>query len=483
MEIFKLFGRILIDSSDAENSVQKTESKALKLAKTLGKGITTAAKWGAGLVTAAAGAATAVIGSLLKLDEATQGYRENMGKLTTAWEASGGSADLAKQAYERLYGVMGDQDAATEAAQLMAGLAKNTEDVAAWADIAAGVTGKFGDALPIEGLIEAANETAKVGTVTGALADALNWVGISEDEFNEKLAACGSEQERNQLITQTLTEAYQGSTEAFKKNNAEVLAARDAQAKLDAAMGKLGGAVSTVKTQLMSEFAPAIADIVSAFVDFTQGVDGADVALQSSIQSMVDNIVAKLPAFLDFGIDIIVAIAKGIVANIPYLLSQLPQIITSIGKGLLELGAELYTVGQDLFGKLFDGLKAKWEGIGSWVSEKVSWLMDKITFWDNNKDKMSSDGFSHASGLAYVPYDNYPAILHRGETVLNANDAGNLLDGMRSIMADGVNAFGAMGSGPIRVEIPISINGREFSRAIIDDLRMVQKSNPEVVNA
>ena len=82
MEIFKLFGSILINSSDAENSIQKTESKALKLASALGKGITTAAKWGAGLVTAAAGAATAVVGSLLKIDEATKEYRENMGKLT-----------------------------------------------------------------------------------------------------------------------------------------------------------------------------------------------------------------------------------------------------------------------------------------------------------------------------------------------------------------------------------------------------------------
>ena len=38
-------------------------------------------------------------------------------------------------------------------------------------------------------MIESANETAKVGQVTGSLADALNWVGISEDAFNEKLAA------------------------------------------------------------------------------------------------------------------------------------------------------------------------------------------------------------------------------------------------------------------------------------------------------
>ena len=91
--------------------------------------------------------------------------------------------------------------------------------------------------------------------------------------------------------------------------------------------------------------------------------------------------------------------------------------------------------------------------------------------------------YPQANTLTLPAYDNDPINAHRGEVLLNANDASTLLDGMRSVMAAGVNAFGAMGSGPIRVEVPININGREFSRAIIDDLRMVQKSNPEVVHA
>ena len=48
----------------------------------------------------------------------------------------------------------------------------------------------------------------KVGQVTGPLADALNWAGESEDAFNEKLAACSSEQERAALITETLNRLY-----------------------------------------------------------------------------------------------------------------------------------------------------------------------------------------------------------------------------------------------------------------------------------
>lgn len=460
MEIFKLFGSILVNTDEAENSISKTESKAAKLASAFGNGIKTAAKWGAGLVTAAAGAATAVVGALLKMDEATKEYRENQGKLKTAWESSGGSAELAKQAYTGLYSVIGDQDTATEAGQLMANLADSTEGVATWTDIAAGVAGKFGDALPINSLIEAANETQRTGEITGALADALNWVGIQEDDFQAKLDACGTEQERNQLITDTLSEAYRGSADAFKENNAQMLEAREAQVKLDDAMAKLGGAVENVKTKLLGEFGPAIADIVNSFVDFTMGVDGADEALQQSIQNMVDKIVQELPKFLGFGIEIIVAIAKGIVQNLPYLLEQLPGLMDQIAGALLELGGELLNVGVELIGMLWDGVEQAWADFAGWVQEKVDWLADKLFFWRSGRDEMSSDGpdGSHASGLPYVPYDGYKAVLHKGETVLNAANTDALMQRLDALAQNG----GA--GGPVTIPITLEIDGAVLAR-------------------
>lgn len=479
MNIFTLVGNILIKSDEADQSIQKTESKAQKFAGTLGKGITTAAKWGAGLAVAAAGAATAVVGALVQMDEKTKEYRENQAKLTTAWEASGGTAELAKQAYTGLYAVLGDQDTATEAGQLLAQLAHNTEDVATWTDIAAGVAGTFGDALPINSLIEAANETAKVGTVTGTLADALNWAGISEDDFNEKLAACSTEQERNQLITDTLSQTYQGATEAFKANNEQVIAAREAQAQLDEAMGKLGGAVSNVKTKLIGKFAPAIADIVSAFVDFTNGVDGAEEQLQISVQNMVDKIVEKLPDFLSFGVDIIVAIVKGLIQNLPYLLEQAPEIIMQLAEAFLELGTALWDVGEELMDQLWEGLMGVWNSIGAWVQEKVDWLADKLFFWRSASDEMSggsdSDG-SHASGLPFVPYDGYRAILHRGETVLNARDSQGMVEGI----VNGIAALLGGGAGTGRpITLKVYLDKREIAEEIFDPLNDISRTRGE----
>lgn len=219
-------------------------------------GITSFAKTAVGVGVAGA---TALTTAFIALDGATEEYRIAQGKLNTAYEAAGYSAQTATQAYRDFYGILGDVDTATEASQLLAKLVKNEQDVSTWTRIAAGVSGTFGDSLPIEGLIEAANETAKVGTVTGQLADALNWVGIMEDDFNEKLAACGSESKRNRLIMDTLAQTYEGAADAFYKNNSALVASRNQQSALQEITAGLGETSSNVKGKVLELFG-AMAD-------------------------------------------------------------------------------------------------------------------------------------------------------------------------------------------------------------------------------
>ena len=248
-------------------------------------GIKSFAKTAAGVGVAGA---TALTTAFLALDGATEEYRIAQGKLNTAYEAAGYSAQTATQAYRDFYGILGDVDTATEASQLLAKLAQNEQDVSTWTRIAAGVSGTFGDSLPIEGLIEAANETAKVGTVTGVLADALNWAGIMEDDFNEKLAACGSESERNRLIMDTLAQTYEGAADAFYRNNEQLVASRNQQAALQEMTAGLGATSADVKSKVLELFG-AMADgtvrpgsaldwLSGKAEQFTAWVDGLDLS-------------------------------------------------------------------------------------------------------------------------------------------------------------------------------------------------------------
>lgn len=198
-----------------------------------------------------AGAAVAGLAAgFVALDGATEEYRVAQGKLNAGFQAAGFSADVARKSYRNFYAILGDADTATEASQLLANMAKNEKEVTKWTRIAAGVHGTFGDSLPIEGLVESANETARTGQVTGVFADALNWVGIMEDDFNAKLEKTTDVSKRNQLIMDTLSKTYDKAADSFYANNQQVINARRNHATLDEMLAKVGDTSSKLKSQL-----------------------------------------------------------------------------------------------------------------------------------------------------------------------------------------------------------------------------------------
>lgn len=231
------------------------------------------------------------VSSLIALADETREYREDMSKLEAGFKSVGHSTETAKMAYDGFYRILGESDRSVEAVNHLAELTNNTEDVAKWTDIAAGVTAKFGDSLPIEGLTEAANETAKVGAVTGPLADALNWAGISEDAFNEKLAACNSEQERATLITNTLSTEYQAAAAEYNTLTASTQAARDATNEMEQAQAALGAAIEPLTTAWTNMKATALnwlAEGLTPIIEKTTGLrQETDILTQSNLSHVV----------------------------------------------------------------------------------------------------------------------------------------------------------------------------------------------------
>jgi len=262
MELFKLLGTIAVNNDQANKALADTSAQANdasdKVASAFGRIGSAAVTIGKGIMTAGAVLGTAWVAAI----EGSREYRTEMGKLDTAFVTNGHSSAAAKQTYSDLQAVLGDTAQAVEAANHLAVMTDNEKDLATWTDICTGVYATFGDSLPIESLTESANETAKVGTVTGGLADALNWAGISEDEFNDKLAACSSEQERQKLIMETLNGTYKDASAQYKETNKDVLAANRAQEKLTSAFAQLGAVGEPILTAIKNK----VADMVTAAV-------------------------------------------------------------------------------------------------------------------------------------------------------------------------------------------------------------------------
>lgn len=402
------------DTEDAAGSTDKL-SEAMEDAAdntgVLSKGLDAATVAVGNLV--AKGIETAVsaivdmVGALWNLDEATEEYRIAQGKLQTAFEAAGYSVEDAEKAYTEFYKILGDTDTATEASQLLAQLADNEEDLSEWTNIAAGVYGTFGDALPIEGLIEAANETAKVGEVTGTLADALNWAGISEDEFNEKLAACSSESQRNNLIMQALSQTYDEASEAFYRNNESIIAAREAQAQLDDTLAGLGETIADVKNSIASELVPSIASIIEAFNGIITGAEGADVAFAEAIAGLSEKITAMLPKFIETGTQIISSIVSGITQSLPSIVEGATDAIITFTDAFLDEKNQsmLFNAGLELIVKLTEGILKAIPKIVDALPEIIDSIVQFLLF--DSRDQMAQAG----ADLFIALVENLPAAI------------------------------------------------------------------------
>lgn len=390
IEVFKLFGSIFVNNDEANKSIAETEKKSKGVASTLGNGIKTAAKWGTALV----GGAAAGVGALSTVAESTREYRTEMGKLDTAFTTNKFSAADAKQTYSDLYAVVGDSGQATEAANHLSLLCDSTKDLQSWTEICTGVYGQFGDSLPIEGLTEAANETAKVGQVTGPLADALNWMGVSEDEFNEKLAKCSSEQERQQLITSTLTSLYSDASAQYKKTNGDVMESNRAHQQLSDTMAQIGAVAEPVLNsliglggKLLEQLSPLIESVANnlapVLINICEEVAPIIVSMLEQIMPLIEELLPFIAQLIEQLAPLIIQIVEQLFPPLmqiiqdllPYFM-QIIQAIMPLFSTLVELLMPVIEVFIQLAGVLLNGLLAALTPI---IEDLATFLNDLLT--------------------------------------------------------------------------------------------------------
>ena len=347
--------------------------------KKVGEGIKNAAKK---IAVGVAGAGTA----LLALGASTKDYRTEQAKLNAAFETAGASADTAKQVYNDLYRVLGESDVSVEAANHLAQLTTSQKDLSEWTTICQGIYATFGDSLPIEGLTEAANETAKTASVTGSLADALNWAGISEDDFNAQLAACNSEAEREQLIRETLIGTYNEAAAAYEKNAAEVLKQNEAQAKLQDSLAKLGAVVAPIVT-IFTQFATEALAVVVPYIQQLAEQYGPQLketlqGIGEFIKPIGEFLMAHLPA-----IATIAGIIMGIAAA--YQVYSAAMTVCSTIKAAYIKVTTLATAAQTAFAAANIAALAPILAVVAAIAAVVAIIVVCVKHWDKIKEAVS----------------------------------------------------------------------------------------------
>lgn len=436
MEIFKLMGSVMVDTAEADKSISKTSGEAEGLGNKLASGVKTAAKWAAGVVAGAAAVGGAMIAAakdtakeLDVIDKASQ----RMGVTAEAYQELAYAANLSGVS-------MGTMEKA----------AKKLE----------GTDLSFDDAL---------NEIMALGTAEERAAKASELFGDSVAYEMTPLLNAGAE---------GLAEMRQEANDLGLVMSGEAVANG---AAMNDMFTKIEESMSALKNGLMAEFMPYIMEILDWVIEnipmIKEMVSSVMGAIMPIVRPILNAIMAALPpimAAIKKLVDWITPYIEPIINGIRDIFGAFAALFSGDLSGFLEgiknailgIGGSLWNIGRDIFQSLWDGISSVWESISSWVSDKVSWLVDKLAFWRKGSSEV---GESHAGGLPFVPYDNYPALLHRGETVLNASDTQSLLGSIKTALNSG-------GTSPINITVQSVLDGKVIGETVTRYQRQTERA-------
>ena len=258
LKIFELLGEIAIKNDEANKAIEETTQKADEGSAKTSSAFDKIGAAALGLGKFVVGAGMAMGGAFVAAVEGTREYRAQMGLLESAFVSAGHSSEAARQTYSDLNAVLGDTEQAVEASQHLALLADNEKELSTLTHTMTGIYATFGQSLPLEGLAESIVHSSSLGEIQGNLSDALEWSGITVESFNEKLAACSTEEERQKLIVDTLNDTYGAASEQYKATNADVMEARKAQERLTNAFADFGAIGEPILTAVKNAVASMV---------------------------------------------------------------------------------------------------------------------------------------------------------------------------------------------------------------------------------
>ena len=376
--------------------------------------------------------ATNAITSLYGLSESTREYREDIGKLESAWEAAGKSTELATDTYKNFYSVLGEEDRSVEAVNHLAKFVETEKDMSKWTDIATGVWATFGDSLPIEGLTEASNEVAKSGELTGVLTDALVWAGEAEDDFQARLDKCATEQERAAMITETLSGLYDDAADKYRKNNASIIEARLATSDYTDSMAELGERIEPVTTAVTN----GMDHLLETALDIAEEVDWDQTA--QTIENTFDKVGGAIDWVLENGeflLQVLSLVAGalavynagsivGTITRIGSATQGLWGIIASnpLGAALLAIAA-LITAGKLLYDN-WDLVEQKAGELADWVRDKWEWMETAAQNTVNGITGWFRSGFDSLVGIVMGPIDKITGLIDGVQDKFNSFKSG-----------------------------------------------------------
>lgn len=446
--IFSLFGTVYLDSEKAEKGIKDIKDKGADLDSSLGQKFSNIAGNAVKIGTAVIGAAAAVGGAATAM---VTSFADTTGAIDDAAQRAGTSAEeYQKWTYAaKMSGIESEK-----LEQLMIKQQKSFADATDGSKVASEAYKTLG--------IDISNLTA---------GDAFN-------QAIDALASMDDETQRNALANDLFGKSY-ADLAPLLNSGAEGIAALKEEAS---AMGgvisneavasgaELGDSIDKIKTAfsgmvngLMVEALPVIQQLIGMVIDNLPMIQGlisqlapvlVDVfsklmpPLLQLVQMLFPVIINLINMLVPIIIQLFDALMPVITAIIDYVIPPLIQMIEEILPILMPILVTLASIVSTVLTAAFQGLgaivggltvifKNVFGGLIEIVKAPLNWMIEKLNEFIRGLNGIKIPNWVPVVGgkslnlpelkplkigLDYVPYDEYPALLHKGERVLTAEE-------------------------------------------------------------
>lgn len=287
----------------------------------------------------------------------TKEFRSELAMLQTTAETTGGSFDKAKENLKEIASITGDTGAGVEAVNNLMSAGFKTDNLDAITDALLGASIQWKDTLKMEGLADGLQETLATMNATGSFGELLERGGKNLDEFNEGLAKCKTEAEKQNYVLQQLNDM--GLTkvlENYKENNKWMLMNEQASFDLQTAMSGF----ATKVEPLIASVKSGVSGLAMAFLEMGTGINFEGIA--NMISNGFKNIKAVMNGEMSVGELMTIAstwisnLGNGISSNIPMLIQKGLDLLVNLTTSLRENAPKLIQSGLSFIQNIVKGL-------------------------------------------------------------------------------------------------------------------------------
>lgn len=174
--------------------------------------------------------------------------------------------------------------------------------------------------------------------------------------------------------------------------------------------------------QILSAATQLITMLCNGLMESASQLPGA---VTEIITQLVNFLVANAPQLLVTGVTLVLALIQGLIEAIPQIVQAIPQLIDGIVSAFNSASSTILGIGSKIVEDIKSGISAAWDGLVGWFKGIWDSLFGglSVNVGVSTSGGSGGGGGGRAIGMDYVPYNGMPAVLHRGEAILNAYEA------------------------------------------------------------